>query len=58
MSQPWKDVVSIIGDERPRVMRNSYSAGPVRSKFLLYLRDQQKILGYQMSRLRSSLYSC
>lgn len=44
MSQPLKDVVRIIGDERPRVMRNSYSAGPVRSKFLLSLRDQQKIL--------------
>ena len=45
MSQPLGDVVRIIGDERPRVMRNSYSAGPVRSKFLLSLRDQQKILG-------------
>jgi len=44
MSQPLKDVVRIIADERPRVMRNSYSAGPVRSKFLLSLRDQQKIL--------------
>src|SRR5512136_2553900 len=44
MSQPLKDVVRIIGDERPRVMRNSYSAGPVRSKFLLSLRDQQKVL--------------
>ena len=37
--------VRIMGDERPRVMRYSYSAGPVRSKFLLSLRDQQKILG-------------
>lgn len=45
MSQPLKDVVRIMSDERPRVMRYSYSAGPVRSKFLLYLRDQQKILG-------------
>jgi uncharacterized OB-fold protein len=45
MGQPLKDVVGIIGDERPRVMRYSYSAGPVRSKFLLSLRDQQKILG-------------
>ena len=45
MSQLLKDVIRIIGDERPRVMRNSYSAGPVRSKFLLSLRDHQKILG-------------
>ena len=45
MSQPVKDVVRIIGDERPRVMRNSYSAGPIRSRFLLSLRDHQKILG-------------
>jgi uncharacterized OB-fold protein len=45
MSGPLKDIVGIISDERPRVMRYSYSAGPVRSKFLLYLRDRQKILG-------------
>ena len=44
MSQALKDVVGIIGDERPRVMRYSYAAGPVRSKFLFSLRDQQKIL--------------
>jgi len=37
-------MVRIIGEDRPLVMRNSYSAGPVRSKFLLSLRDQQKIL--------------
>ncbi len=45
MSRTLKDVVRIIGDERPRVMRNSYSAGPKRSRFLLSLRDHQKILG-------------
>ena len=45
MSQPLKDVVRIISDERPRMMRYSNSAGPIRSRFLLYLRDHQKILG-------------
>jgi uncharacterized OB-fold protein len=46
MSEPVKDdALRIVGDERPRIMRFSYSAGPVRSKFLLSLRDHQKILG-------------
>ena len=45
MSQPLKDVVRIMSDERPMVVRYSHSAGPVRSKFLLSLRDHQKILG-------------
>jgi uncharacterized OB-fold protein len=45
MSQPLKDIVRIISDERPRMMRYSNSAGPIRSRFLLYLRDHQKILG-------------
>ena len=46
MSEPVKDdALRIVGDERPRVMRFSYSAGPVRSKFLLSLRDRQKIWG-------------
>ena len=45
MSQPFKDVVRIISDERPRTMRYSNAAGPIRSRFLLYLRDHQKILG-------------
>lgn len=45
MRNPLENVVNLIGDERPRIWRFSYSAGPVRSKFLLYLRDQQKIMG-------------
>ena len=45
MSQPFKDVVRIISDERPRIMRYSNSAGPIRSRFLLSLRDRQKIFG-------------
>ncbi len=50
MSEPVKDdALKIVGDERPRVMRFSYSAGPVRSKFLLSLRDRQKILGTKCS---------
>ena len=45
MGGPLKDVERIISDERPRIMRYSCSAGPVRSKFLICLRDQKKILG-------------
>ena len=45
MSELPKDAARIISDERPRIMRYSYSAGSVRSKFLLCLRDQEKILG-------------
>ena len=45
MDQSLEGVASIIGDERPRIWRYSYSAGPVRSKFLLHLRDQKKIMG-------------
>ncbi len=45
MIQLLSNVEIITSNERPRVMRYSYSAGPVRSKFLLSLRDQQKILG-------------
>lgn len=45
MSQALEGVAYIIGDERPRIWRYSYSAGPIRSKFLLYLRNQQKIMG-------------
>jgi len=49
MSPPLKDVVRIMSDERPRVIRYSHSAGPVRSKFLLSLRDYQKIMGTRCS---------
>ena len=45
MNQALEGVSIITSDERPRRMRYSYSAGPVRSKFLLYLRDEQKIMG-------------
>jgi uncharacterized OB-fold protein len=45
MNEPLKDAIRIISGERPRTMRYSNSAGPVRSKFLLCLQDQQKILG-------------
>jgi len=49
MSQAFKDIDFLTSDERPRVWRYSYSAGPVRSKFLLHLRDHQKILGTRCS---------
>lgn len=45
MSQASRGILTIMGDERPRVLRYSNSAGPVRSKFLLSLRDSQRILG-------------
>ncbi len=32
-------------EERPRIWRYSYAAGPFRSKFLLHLRDDKKIMG-------------
>lgn len=45
MNNPLENVVSLVSDERPRIWRYSYSAGPVRSKFLLHLRDHRKIMG-------------
>ena len=45
MSQALEGVANLISNERPRIWRYSISAGPIRSKFLLYLRDQQKIMG-------------
>ena len=45
MSQALEGIVGLVSDERPRVWRYTLSAGPVRSKFLLHLRDQQKIMG-------------
>ena len=35
----------LTSSERPRIWRYSHSAGPVRSKFLLHLRDDRKIMG-------------
>ena len=35
----------LTGEERPRIWRYSYAAGPARSKFLLHLRDDKKIMG-------------
>ena len=45
MSQALQGFPNIMSEERPRIWRYSYSAGPVRSKFLLHLRDDQKIMG-------------
>jgi uncharacterized OB-fold protein len=45
MSQALKGVQLITSEERPRILRYSNSAGPLRSKFLLYLRDHNKITG-------------
>lgn len=45
MIQTSEGVPVIVSNERPRIWRYSYSAGPIRSKFLLYLRDEQKIMG-------------
>jgi uncharacterized OB-fold protein len=45
MGYQLENVFSLISDERPRIWRYSYSAGPVRSKFLFHLRDKQMIIG-------------
>ncbi len=39
------DVKYLVSSERPRILRFTNSAGPVRSKFLLGLRDSKKMLG-------------
>jgi len=41
--------VPIISNERPRIIRYSNSAGPIRSKFLISLRDEKKIMGIKCS---------
>lgn len=45
MSPMLENVEPLIATERPRIWRYSYSAGPVRSKFLLELRDNKRIMG-------------
>ena len=49
MSRALKKYSAIISEERPRIWRYSTAAGPTRSKFLLTLRDQQKIMGTKCS---------
>lgn len=45
MNRALEGIPAVTSDERPRIWRYSCSAGPIRSKFLLALRDQQKIMG-------------
>lgn len=45
MSPMLENVKPLIATERPRIWRYTYSAGPVRSKFLIGLRDNKKIMG-------------
>ncbi len=40
-----EDVEALVSRERPRIWRYTYAAGPVRSRFLLELRDNQRIMG-------------
>ena len=40
-----RDTEALINNERPRIWRYTYAAGPVRSRFLLELRDHQRIMG-------------
>ena len=49
MVDPLKGIDILTSSERPRSWRYTSSAGPIRSKFLLYLRDQQKIMGTKCS---------
>ena len=39
------DAEALVSTERPRIWRYTYSAGPVRSRFLLELRDNRRIMG-------------
>lgn len=49
MGNPLEGVHVLTSNERPRRWRYTCSAGPIRSRFLLYLRDQQKIMGTRCS---------
>lgn len=40
-----EDVEALVSSERPRIWRYTHAAGPVRSRFLLELRDNQRIMG-------------
>jgi uncharacterized OB-fold protein len=40
-----ENVEALVSSERPRIWRYTYAAGPVRSRFLLELRDKQRIMG-------------
>ena len=45
MEQALEDIDVLTCEERPRIWRYSYAAGPFRSRFLLHLRDDKKIMG-------------
>lgn len=45
MSPMLEGIEPVIGTERPRIWRYTYSAGPIRSKFLIELRDNKRIMG-------------
>lgn len=49
MGNPLKGIDILTSNARPRSWRYTYSAGPVRSRFLLYLRDHQKIMSTRCS---------
>jgi uncharacterized OB-fold protein len=36
---------ALVSSERPRIFRYTYAAGPVRSRFLLELKENRKIMG-------------
>lgn len=36
---------ALVSSERPRIWRYTYAAGPVRSRFLLELKDNRRIMG-------------
>jgi len=45
MSPMLENIEPLIATERPRIWRYTYSAGPVRSRFLIEIRDNKKIFG-------------
>jgi uncharacterized OB-fold protein len=40
-----EETEALVSTERPRIWRYTYAAGPVRSRFLLELKDNQRIMG-------------
>jgi len=40
-----EETEALVSSERPRIWRYTYAAGPVRSRFLLEFRDNQRIMG-------------
>lgn len=49
MSSTLENLEPLIATERPRILRYTNSAGPVRSKFLFELKNNKRIMGNRCS---------